>query len=1006
MCIKNRNVKLRTIASTTLNEENELDSKTYLDSLYNSKISQSDKENINKIQVFAGKNIQIQNKYISNNKEKNFYMALKTINTDKNNHNNIQNKNISVSLNTSKDSKNLLSRISEFSEVNVDKSKDENISKYLHHPITKEIIKLGNQIIKTKNYQSYKVYDGLEINRPLVFSYNMKNIFEKFNTSYIEIENSNTNSKIFENGIYNDDIGYDIEVHSRNNKFMKKKEKNIIKSKNKKKKIKYFHKKNKSSITNYYFSQNTSSNTIVNYNNYNKKNNRYIIHYRDNISSLIGGGQNKINFKDKDSTTTFTKEDYMKDMQIHEVNDINININIFNNNRDLEVISDFDETKENKIYSTNKKNENNNTSNKKDLIIKNECFDSNKNKIFNRNKKGKTSTESKKFINISNHRQLNADNVSIDNNNNRIKTFNKGHNFSGNRTLRKKYERTEFTFRYVDNYLNSNNNNQNIPIMKNLMNKFDQCSQEFKNEFLESNLNLSNKINDTVIIKDTNNEKILNLDVSMNNESFIKNYNIQDNEITSISEKNMFNENSKNSIKSALKIIQSNIKNNENKLKDNISFNKISNSFSFSLNDSLNIKKLNTFPKIHKNKKNTDIYSSPNRDKKGIKIHYFSLDSPFNNDIDIPKLNLKTSSIRNQKYYNEIKNNNISLSPNSNNTDEIINVNQPQSVYDFTFYQKLLEAEEKLVKLCKFFSKSDLTLNKELRLEVLLWMMKTCEEFAFKRDTYHNSCYYFDQYLIKKNNSKIYDKNELELIGISCIVISAKIEEIQLPRLKEYVELLSKKYTIKSIIEMEKKICSTLSWKLIVMTKNIWLSWYMCQWDLFIDTVDNIKEELLNLLKEDEILYYKKPNDISYYNFKKITQLIDIMTLDYYSYSFAPRILIATSFFILICINYKLKYNFELKKFENSTPLNDLLFEVYDKFLTQSFDLNFNDDNIQKAIKYCYNFMNFHFIYDLPLLYQVHQSKLDSDSYEDFLSYQTTNDNYYQVIKERINKYK
>ena len=36
------------------------------------------------------------------------------------------------------------------------------------------------------------------------------------------------------------------------------------------------------------------------------------------------------------------------------------------------------------------------------------------------------------------------------------------------------------------------------------------------------------------------------------------------------------------------------------------------------------------------------------------------------------------------------------------------------------------------------------------------------------------------------------------------------------------------------------------------------------------------------------------------------------------------------------------------------------------------------------------------------MLYQVHQNKLDGDSYEDFLSYQTTNDNYYKIIKKKI----
>jgi hypothetical protein len=893
-----------------------------------------------------------------------------------------------------------MSRISEFPESILDKSKDDNISKYLHHPIVKQIAKLGNELIKIRYNQAYRVDNGFEINKPLVTTYNMKNIFEKFNNSFIDIENSNSNinSKIVDEKKSKND--------EKSKNLIEEKIKNHQKIKNKK--IKYFHKKNKSSITNYYFNDNNSTNTIINCNH--KKNNRYVIHYRDNISSLIGG-QNRINYKDKETNTTgVTKDDYMKDcMQIQELNDINININIFNNNnnRDLEIISDFDETKEKNIYSSNKKNEINNSSNKKDLIIKNEYTNSIPKIIIN-NKKGKTSTETKDNNNnlYANNEQINKNDFSQEKEEEdvKIKTFNKLNNYSMNKTLRKKYERTEFKYKYI-----GANDNQNNFIMKNLINKFDQCSNlklksigtikklESNNSvFIQSNSNIKN--NDTVIIKEDENGLALNLDVSARNESFMKNYNIQDNVFNTNTDIININDISKNNIKSTLiknnDIIISKSSFNDNRTKDNIKLDNILSNYSFNLNsNSFKIKKRKSFPltKEEKSKKIKNNYSTPDSSKSTVNLHHFNINSPFLKN-DNNNINIKLSTI-------ESNNNETSK---LNHTNEFKNEQQPtMSVYDYSFYQKLLNAEAKMVKNCKILKNFASVLNTEIRLDILLWMMKTCEEFAFKRDTYHNACYYFDMFLII-NNQTLKDKSELELIGLTCIVISAKLEEIQLPRLKEYSELLSNKYNTKSIIEMEKKICSKLSWRLIIITKNIWLSWYICQWDLFIDTIDNIKEELLKLLNEEDILYYKKPNDNSYYNFRKISQLIDIMTLDYYSYNFEPRRLIAACFFVLICYNYKFKYNFVKKKFENNTPLSNLFFNLYKKFITQSFDYDFEDEKIQKAIKYTCNYINFPFIYDLPLLYQVHQSKLDGDSYEDFLSYQTTNDNYYKIMKERI----
>ena len=285
----------------------------------------------------------------------------------------------------------------------------------------------------------------------------------------------------------------------------------------------------------------------------------------------------------------------------------------------------------------------------------------------------------------------------------------------------------------------------------------------------------------------------------------------------------------------------------------------------------------------------------------------------------------------------------------------------------------------------------------------MVWMMQICEEFAFKRDTFHYACNYFDNYLAFGKEA-ITNKKVLELIGITSISISGKIEEVQIPKLKEYENSIDKSFKIKDIIEMEKKICSVLGWKLINVNINTWLNWYTCQWDLYIDSVDNIKEQLLTYISEDEIIYYKKSNDNSYYNYRKICQLIDLIVLDYFSYNFNSRFLMAASIFIIICINYKLDYNFNKRNFRQKTPFSRYILYVYNQFLNQSFDFSFNDENIQKVIIYCYQFKNFNFTYDLPLLYQINQEFLENGNYEDFISYQTTNDNIEEFLRDIIIK--
>ena len=121
-------------------------------------------------------------------------------------------------------------------------------------------------------------------------------------------------------------------------------------------------------------------------------------------------------------------------------------------------------------------------------------------------------------------------------------------------------------------------------------------------------------------------------------------------------------------------------------------------------------------------------------------------------------------------------------------------INQtPETVYDLTFYQNLIDNSQKIRKInYKNFLKNQKKIKWEDRLHTLCWMMQICEEFAFKRDTFHYACSYFDNYLAFSkeiiNNKKI-----LDLIGITCISISGKIEEVQIPKLTEYANSIDKK---------------------------------------------------------------------------------------------------------------------------------------------------------------------------------------------------------------------
>jgi hypothetical protein len=99
--------------------------------------------------------------------------------------------------------------------------------------------------------------------------------------------------------------------------------------------------------------------------------------------------------------------------------------------------------------------------------------------------------------------------------------------------------------------------------------------------------------------------------------------------------------------------------------------------------------------------------------------------------------------------------------------DSILN-----TVYDLDFINNLLSTENKY-RIDHDYIKNHPKLKEEFRAILLDWLMELCEEFAFKRDTFHYTVNYIDRFLSKNTNIT---KASLQLIGVSCLSIAAKFE--------------------------------------------------------------------------------------------------------------------------------------------------------------------------------------------------------------------------------------
>ena len=314
-------------------------------------------------------------------------------------------------------------------------------------------------------------------------------------------------------------------------------------------------------------------------------------------------------------------------------------------------------------------------------------------------------------------------------------------------------------------------------------------------------------------------------------------------------------------------------------------------------------------------------------------------------------------------------------------------------IFDHTFLNNLYQKEEEYQnEINNNYIYNFNYINSKIRAQVFCLICSICENFGYKRDTYFLTLYNIDRYCSKINEEKNLSKENFTLIAITSLEISAKIEEIKIIKLEEYIKLINnfnektevKKLNIKQIIALEKIMMITFKWKNNPNTLNLWLNWHIYQWDAFIESIEENYNKLY-LAYGDNIVFFNKKNNQSYKNYRKITQIIDLIILDYNSLAYEKQYLVIGAIFIILQFNYK--------KNKNNTYLS-----IFEDFIKGSFgDDIVDDNNFNSTMKYvnkkCKNFIqNNLFSYELPIFYQFEHEDDKNYSYEEFISFQIYNE--------------
>ncbi|OMJ91519.1 hypothetical protein SteCoe_5889 [Stentor coeruleus] len=310
-----------------------------------------------------------------------------------------------------------------------------------------------------------------------------------------------------------------------------------------------------------------------------------------------------------------------------------------------------------------------------------------------------------------------------------------------------------------------------------------------------------------------------------------------------------------------------------------------------------------------------------------------------------------------------------------------------------TYFDNLYDLETIYKPDSNYFSQQS-EITQTMRAMLLDWLMEVSTLFRLKRETYYITLSTLDRYLSHTNVRK----KELQLIGLTCLYIACKREEVFTPPITDFSKASADSCTNQDIKHMENQILHKLKWQMYPGTFYNWFNALLEEWDEYMKYVfaDYIQSKINSLDLQRVLVTFKQKNQFSYERFHECMELLDICTLDYGVYKFYEVRIIAAILYMMV------NRWFILSKYEifacNDEEQNE--FEcslVVEKLLHQFFMSTIQIQSMEQlfpAIQFVESFRNFPFHTSLEGFREVGINK----SYEEFLAYQTYNQDNLEFI--------
>ncbi|GLT77909.1 hypothetical protein SLA2020_494630 [Shorea laevis] len=190
---------------------------------------------------------------------------------------------------------------------------------------------------------------------------------------------------------------------------------------------------------------------------------------------------------------------------------------------------------------------------------------------------------------------------------------------------------------------------------------------------------------------------------------------------------------------------------------------------------------------------------------------------------------------------------------------EVVNLDDnymdPQLCATFAcdIYKHLRASEVKKRPSIDFMETIQKDLNTNMRAILIDWLVEVAEEYRLVPDTLYLTVNYIDRYL----SGNVMNRQRLQLLGVACMMIAAKYEEICAPQVEEFCYITDNTYFKEEVLEMESAVLNYLKFEMTAPTAKCFLRRFVRAAAQEINEVPSMQLECLaNYIAELSLLEY------------------------------------------------------------------------------------------------------------------------------------------------------